>query len=98
MHTNITCSYEICTRDAWRPVDGEKHYCIFHSPKIEEKIDKFISCWEKYLSDKTDDNKNIIELDCEGFIFPINISFRNKILSGFTNFTYAKFYKKVTFS
>lgn len=34
MNNNPKC---FCGRDAWRPVDGEKHYCIFHSPKIEEK-------------------------------------------------------------
>lgn len=95
MNNNPKC---FCGRDAWRPVDGEKHYCIFHSPKIEEKKEEFKHYWEKYLSDKTDDNNNIVDLDCEGFIFPINISFSNKILSGFTNFTSAKFYKNIIFS
>ena len=40
----------------------------------------------QHQRDKTDDNKNIVDLDCEGFIFPINISFRNNSLYGFTNF------------
>ena len=49
MNNNPKC---FCGRDAWRPLDGEKHHCIFHSPKIEEKIDEFSSCWEKFLLDR----------------------------------------------
>ena len=70
MNDRITCSYKGCTRDAWKPQEGEPPFCIFHSPKVEEKKDEFIIKFSQYIDNNTDKDGNLLEIKCKGFIFP----------------------------
>lgn len=108
MHTNITCSYESCTRDAWQPVEDETlhrepdevetPYCIFHSPKIEKKQVEFQQAWEDFLEQCGDHDGSYRILFCTGFIFPIDVSFRKVTFSEDISFKETIFSKKVDFS
>lgn len=94
MNKTITCSYEDCGRDAWYPQEGEPPFCIFHSPKTEEKYADFAKAWKAFLGDE-DIYRNI---NCEGFIFPTIINLRNFHFFGKVNFTHATFEDSAYFS
>ena len=86
MNEKINCSFFSCNREAWRPIDGEKPLCIFHSDKIEEKKEYFKKAWEEYR--KTTDE---INRDYQCIIFPININFSGMKFNYQTSFNNAEF-------
>jgi len=98
MPESIHCSYPDCTRQAWRPVEGDKPFCIFHSPRIEEKIEEFTHAWESFLDEHQNDEGHLVNLDCRGFIFTMEIHFSMKTFSGTVDFENARFSGNAYFS
>ena len=91
MGTMATCSFERCSRKAWKPVAGEQPFCIFHSQKVDEKRDEFEKAWNEFLRDTRDSEGKLFNLSCRGFIIPINVNFSSEQFSGHTYFNFTSF-------
>ena len=101
MEHRTTCSYSGCTRSTWRPEDGrysgDGENCIFHSPLTDRKRKEFKEAWETFLANTFSDSRTITSLDCSGFIFPIQITLKNLIITGKANFPGTVFQKDASF-
>jgi len=86
MNETLKCSYQNCQRDAWRPTEDEKPFCIFYSPKIEEKREEFNDAWTNFLKEFKENIGHTRKLSCNGFIFPVDIEFSNSIFSDCSNY------------
>ncbi|KPK87743.1 hypothetical protein AMJ80_11785 [bacterium SM23_31] len=97
MNEKTKCSYKDCERNSWNPIESEQPFCIFHSPRIEDKKDDFKKAWEKFLNEHKDYDGNFINIDCSGFVFPINVSFSDTKFSKIASFSNTKFLKTAFF-
>ncbi len=97
------CSYIGCERtDSFWPAGYEaqpddKPCCIFHSPLIEEKREKFEAEWQKFLETHQQDENEYGDLDCRGFVFPGDVGLVMLTFTGQAQFSEARFNGNASF-
>jgi uncharacterized protein YjbI with pentapeptide repeats len=84
------CSYPGCGRESWKTEDDHEPLCIFHSDDVKNKEIQFISVWDNFLKE----TRHFSDLNCAGFIFPVEIDLSHNIFEGYLNFSNAVFFNK----
>jgi len=86
-----TCAYEECGRATW----GKDEFCIFHSQDIEGKKEEFkVAFWEEFERQKKEEET----YNFKGYVFPVNISFREREFEKGTDFSGTQFFADADFA